>query len=377
MVRMEQKPITIKQEYVDESGKYAVFSISPLMRGYGITMGTALRRALLSSVQGPAFTDVEIRTLQKKKGSNEPIVTQILHEFTSIPGVVETATELILNLRSLPIRIHSREPKRILIEGVGYKEVCGRDVIPDLEMEILDPEHYICTVEKGTIIKIEARCMLGRGYIPAEQHWPPHLRPEWAQLESFPPGVIPVDSDFSPVKKVAMNVEQIRVERFADYEKLTLEIWTNGSVDPQQALGEAADILWGYFHTVRGDYAPISELLGKPAIIPSSRAHLLPISTLNLPKRLHNKLTGMEIRTVGDLIDRRPSDLQKVKGMGKETISRVQMALAQFGLSMKKEKDEEDKEGLLSDESLKEMEPEPERRGKKAEKKAERREQGR
>ncbi|MFN4182038.1 MAG: DNA-directed RNA polymerase subunit alpha [bacterium] len=338
---MRWEPISIEEVETDEAGKYGKFVITPLMRGYGTTVGTALRRALLSYVQGPAFTYVDIRVLEEKKGG-DPVPTQILHEFTTIPKVLETAMELILNLRTLPIRIHSSEPKRIFIDAKGYKEVRGADVIPDLEMEILDPEHYICTVEKGATLKIEAGCMLGRGYVPAEEHWPGDLRPEWKNLESFPPGIIPIDSDFSPVKKVAINVEQTRVERSADYEKLTLEIWTNGSVAPSAALGEAADVLWNYFSVIRGYYAPIAEIVGAPYHLPPSRARQMKIEELGFPKRVHNALIKREIRTVGDLIERTAEELARIQGLGMETVRKIQEALDKIGLSLKSDGAEEE-----------------------------------
>ncbi|MHA2610358.1 MAG: DNA-directed RNA polymerase subunit alpha [bacterium JZ-2024 1] len=341
MVRMRLEQISIEEVESDETGKYGKFVITPLMRGYGTTLGTALRRSLLSYVQGPAFTYVDIRVLEEKRGG-ETVSTQILHEFTTIPKVLETAMELILNLRSLPIRIRSADPKRIFIDAKGYKEVRGADVIPDLEMEILDPEHYICTVEKGATLKIEAGCMLGRGYVPAEEHWPGDLRPEWKHLESFPPGIIPIDSDFSPVKKVAVNVEQTRVERSTDYEKLTLEIWTNGSVAPSEALGEAADVLWNYFSVIRGHYAPLSEIVSTPYRLPPTRAKQMSIEKLGFPKRVHNALIKREIRTVGDLIERTAEELAKIHGLGMETVRKIQEALDKIGLSLKSDGAEEE-----------------------------------
>ncbi|WP_312093195.1 DNA-directed RNA polymerase subunit alpha, partial [Aminipila sp.] len=217
MIEIE-KP-TIECIFSEEDANYGKFVVEPLERGYGTTLGNSLRRILLSSLPGAAVTSVKI--------------DGILHEFSTIPGVKEDVTEIILNLKKLAVRLSGENTKRVIINAVGPKEVTAADIIGDMEMEIFNPDLHIATLEENATLVMEINLARGRGYVPAEQN----------KSDSTPIAVIPVDSIFTPVKKVNFTVENTRVGQVTDYDKLILEIWTDGSITPEEGVSIGAKIM--------------------------------------------------------------------------------------------------------------------------------------
>jgi len=332
-------PVDVSLVDVSEDKSYTRLVIQPLARGYSITLGNALRRVLLSSIEGSALTYVEI-TAREEKNSGKEI--KILHEFTTIPNVVESVTELILNLRSLPVRVETPGPKLLRLSVKGYKEVKGKDITVPGDVKIVDPNHYLFTVERDTSVYVEMGWMKGRGYVPAENHWPGDLREEWRELESFPPGVIPVDSDFQPVKKVVFSSEPVRVGRSSDYEKLFLEVWTDKTLPAEDAIKEALLILMDYH------LAPVRDALARgisllPAGAEASHVRLLEqdISTIHFSTRTHNILIRNNIRTIGDLISLSPAEFPYLLGMGKKTLKEIQAQLKNLNLSLRSDQGKE------------------------------------
>ena len=213
MIEIEKPTIN---KFIDEDGNYGKFVVEPLERGYGTTLGNALRRILLSSLPGAAVTSVKI--------------DGVLHEFSTIPGVKEDVTEIILNLKKLAVRLNGENTKRVIINAVGPKEVTAADIIGDAEMEIFNPELHIATLEENATLVMEINLARGRGYVPAEAN----------KTESKPISVIPVDSIYTPVRKVNFTVENTRVGQVTDYDRLVLEIWTDGSITPEEGCPSAA-----------------------------------------------------------------------------------------------------------------------------------------
>ncbi|HEY8450443.1 MAG TPA: DNA-directed RNA polymerase subunit alpha, partial [Bacillota bacterium] len=212
------KPV-IEAVEQSEDGTYGRFVVEPLERGYGITLGNSLRRILLSSLPGAAVTSVKIEG--------------VLHEFSTIPGVVEDTTEIILNLKGLALQVHADEPQTIRIEAEGPREVYARDIRTNEAVEVVNPDHYLCTLEEGGRLVADLTVRRGRGYVPADRNKQPNQ----------PIGVIPVDSIFTPIRKVNFRVEDTRVGNITDYDKLTLEVWTNGTIRPDEAISLAAKIM--------------------------------------------------------------------------------------------------------------------------------------
>lgn len=329
-------PITLGFGETSEDKSYSRFVISPLARGYGVTLGNALRRVLLSSIEGAAFTYVEITAeVEKSSGSHEDL--KILHEFMTLPNVLESVTEFILNLRSLPIRIKSVGPKVVHFLVKGYKEVRGEDIGGDPDVVVTEPDHYLVTVEKGTLLTVNVGCIRGRGYTAAENHWPGDLREEWRDVETFPAGVIPLDSDFQPVKKVAFHVDPTRVGRFPDHEKLILEVWTNGTVTAEEALKEAVLILFDQM-------SPLKDALLKGTLVAAegeemAREKLLErdIASLNFSKRTHNLLIKNNVYILGDLVSRSLNELKAFPHFGKKAIMEVEEKLEKMNLSLRRD----------------------------------------
>ncbi|MGH8103225.1 MAG: DNA-directed RNA polymerase subunit alpha [bacterium] len=327
-------PITLGFGEISEDKSYSRFVISPLARGYGVTLGNALRRVLLSSIEGAAFTYIEINgQVDKSSGSHESL--KVLHEFTTLPNVLESVTEFVLNLRALPVRVKAPGPKVVHFNVKGYKEVHGEDIVGDPDVLVTQPDHYVMTLEKGTSLRVEIGCMRGRGYVTAENHWPGDLREDWRDLETFPAGVIPLDTDFQPVKKVTFHVDPVRVGRSPDHEKLTLEVWTNGTVTAEEALKEAVFIL-------SDQMAPLKEALQKGTLVAAegeelAREKLLErdIASLNFSKRTHNLLSKNNIFILGDLVSRSMRELRAIPLLGRKAIMEVEEKLEKLNLSLR------------------------------------------
>ncbi len=301
-------------ECVETTDTYGKFVVEPLERGYGITLGNSLRRILLSSLPGVAVTSVKIEG--------------VLHEFSTIKGVVEDTTEIILNLKKLSIRMDSDEPKVIRIEAQGEGEVTAGDIIADADVEILNKDLHIATLEDDGRLFMEMTIEKGRGYVPAERNKKP----------GQPIGIIPVDSIFSPVRKVNFKVENTRVGQVTDYDKLTLEVWTNGSLKPEEATSLGAKIMNEHLNLFVSltEKAKEAEIMVEKEDDEKEKVLEMPIEELDLSVRSYNCLKRAGINTVDELIKKTPDEMMKVRNLGKKSLQEIQNKLAELGLSFKK-----------------------------------------
>ena len=310
MVEIEKPRITCLDNPEDASyGKYVV---EPLERGYGMTLGNSLRRILLSSLPGYAATSIKIAGIQ--------------HEFSTIPGVTEDVTEIVLNVKQLILKLHSQEPKTVYIDAVGPCEVTAADIKADGEVEILNPELHICTLGEDATFNMEITLSQGRGYVSADRN-------KTAQTVI---GVIPIDSIYSPVKKVNYSVEPTRVGDKTDFDKLTLEVWTDSTICARDAVSLGAKILSDHltvFTNLSETVSAGSTVVEKNPERPDSKLSMT-IDELDLSVRSFNCLKRANINTVADLISRTGEDMMKVRNMGKKSLDEVQKKLEMMGLSL-------------------------------------------
>ena len=311
-----EKP-NIKCLEIDNEKNYAKFVCEPLERGYGITIGNSLRRILLSSLPGCAIKSVKIDGAQ--------------HEFTTIPDVVEDVPELILNLKMVRIKIDKNEEKTLRIDFEGEGEVKAGDIITDGTVEVLNPDLHIATVSKGGKLHMEMIADMGRGYNTAEKN----------KVSNQPIGVIAIDSIYSPVKKVNYAVENTRVGQMVDYDKLTIELWTDGSLEPYEALSLAAKVLTEHLKL----FVDLSETAKNTQIMIEKEENKkekileMPIEDLELSVRSFNCLKRSGISTVGDLANKTETDMMKVKNLGKKSLEEVIAKLHDLGLDLAKEEE--------------------------------------
>ena len=310
MIEIEKPTI---EKFVDEDRKYGKFVIEPLERGYGTTLGNAMRRILLSSLPGAAVTSVKI--------------DGVLHEFSTIPNVREDVTEIILNLKQLAVRLNSEEPKRVIINAVGPKEVTAADIMGDSELEIFNKDLRIAQLEEGANLIMEITIARGRGYRTADQN----------KDETTPIAVIPVDSIFTPVKKVNYTVEDTRVGQVTDYDKLTLEIWTDGSVTPEEGVSIGAKIMNEHLNLLMSldDSADHFEIMVEKEEDQKEKALEMTIEELELSVRSFNCLKRANINTVEELTEKTEEDMLKVRNLGKKSLDEVKNKLEELGLSLK------------------------------------------
>ena len=313
MIEIEKPKI----ESVGVNKNYGKFVVEPLERGYGMTLGNSLRRMLLSSLPGAAISTVKI--------------SGVLHEFSTLPGMVEDTTDLILNLKDLIVKLYVDEPKVLRIEATGPGEVVAGDIITDADVEILNPDLHIATLEENGKLEMELTVIKGRGYIPAEQN----------KLDSNAIGVIPVDSIFSPIEKVNYVVEKTRVGQVTDYDKLILEVWTNGSIEPKEAVSLAAKIMTEHLMLFVGltEVASEAEIMVEKEDEDRSRILEMPVEELDLSVRSYNCLKRAGIDTVEQLVKKTEEDMMKVRNLGKKSLAEVKARLSRFGLSLRKEED--------------------------------------
>ena len=313
MVEIEKPRITCFDSAEDPSyGKYVV---EPLERGYGMTLGNSLRRILLSSLPGYAATSVKIAGVQ--------------HEFSTVPGVTEDVTEIVLNVKQLILKLHSQGPKTVDIDAVGPCEVTAADIKADGEVEILNPELHICTLGEGATFTMEITLSQGRGYVSADRN-------KTAQTVI---GVIPIDSIYMPVKKVNYSVEPTRVGDKTDFDKLTLEVWTDSTISAKDAVSLGAKILSDHMtvFTNLSDVATAgSTVVEKDTKGPDTKLSMT-IDELDLSVRSFNCLKRANINTVADLISKTDEDMMKVRNMGKKSLDEVQKKLEMMGLSLASE----------------------------------------
>lgn len=310
MIEIEKPTIN---KYIDEDGCYGKFVVEPLERGYGTTLGNALRRILLSSLPGAAVTSVKI--------------DGILHEFSTIPGVKEDVTEIILNLKKLAVRLEGESTKRAIINAVGPKDVTAADIICDSDMEIFNPDLHIATLEENATLVMEINFARGRGYVPAEQN----------KNESTPISVIPVDSIYTPVTKVNFTVENTRVGQVTDYDRLVLEIWTDGSITPEEGVSIGAKIMQEHLNLFiqLTDTTDAMEIMVEKEEDQKEKALEMTIEELELSVRSFNCLKRAAINTVEELTQKTEDDMMKVRNLGKKSLDEVKAKLDELGLSLK------------------------------------------
>ena len=313
MVEIEKPRITC---YDDEAGQaYGKYVVEPLERGYGMTLGNSLRRILLSSLPGYAATSIKIAGIQ--------------HEFSTIPGVTEDVTEIVLNVKRLLVKLHCQDIKTVYIDAVGPCEVTAADIKADGEVEVLNPELHICTLGEGATFNMEITLSQGRGYVPADQN----------KNDQTVIGVIPIDSIYSPVNKVNYSVEPTRVGDKTDFDKLTLEVWTDSTISAKDAVSLGAKILSDHL-TVFTNLSDVaggsSTVVEKSADRPDAKLAMT-IDELDLSVRSYNCLKRAQINTVADLICKTGEDMMKVRNMGKKSLDEVQKKLEMMGLSLASE----------------------------------------
>ena len=311
-----EKP-NIKCLEMDSERNYAKFVCEPLERGYGITIGNSLRRILLSSLPGCAIKNVKIEGAQ--------------HEFTTIPDVVADVPEIILHLKMVRIKMDKNEEKTLRIDFDGEGEVKAGDIITDGTVEVLNPDLHIATVSKGGKLHMEMCADMGRGYNTAEKN----------KMQNQPIGVIAIDSIYSPVKKVNYAVENTRVGQMVDYDKLTIELWTDGSLEPYEALSLAAKVLTEHLKL----FVDLSETAKNTQIMIEKEENKkekileMPIEELELSVRSFNCLKRSGISTVEDLANKTENDMMKVKNLGKKSLDEVIAKLHDLGLDLAKEEE--------------------------------------
>ena len=312
MVEIEKPRITCFDSAEDPSyGKYVV---EPLERGYGITLGNSLRRILLSSLPGYAATSVKIQGVQ--------------HEFSTIPGVTEDVTEIVLNVKRITPKLHSAGVKTVHIDAVGPCEVTAGDIKADAEVEILNPELHICTLGEDATFNMEITLSQGRGYVSADRNKTPQTVI----------GVIPIDSIYSPVVKVNYSVEPTRVGDKTDFDKLTLEVWTDSTISAKDAVSLGAKILSDHLSvfTNLSDTVTTTTIVEKVQDRPDAKLAMT-IDELDLSVRSFNCLKRANINTVADLIGKTGEDMMRVRNMGKKSLDEVQKKLEMMGLSLASE----------------------------------------
>ncbi|MBX6350125.1 MAG: DNA-directed RNA polymerase subunit alpha [Clostridia bacterium] len=312
---MERPTIELVEKSPD--GRYGRLVVEPLERGFGTTLGNALRRVLLSSLPGSAVTSVKI--------------DGVLHEFSSLPGVLEDVTDIILNVKGLAIRTYGEGPYTVRIEAEGEGEVTGADIQCPADVEIVNPEQKIATLDKNGRLAIEMLVERGRGYSPAERNKKPDA----------PIGVIPIDAIFSPIRRVNFTVTDTRVGQQTDFDRLTLEVWTDGTIAADEATSLAARILTEHLALFVGLAGPVEGLELMADKEASERDHLLErsIEELDLSVRSFNCLKRAGINTIGELIAKTPEDMMKVRNLGKKSLEEVEEKLAALGLHLRQSED--------------------------------------
>ncbi|HXH86143.1 MAG TPA: DNA-directed RNA polymerase subunit alpha [Nitrospira sp.] len=308
-----QIPMRVEVDKETVSPTFGRFTTEAFERGFGTTVGNALRRVLLSSLTGAAVTTVKIEG--------------VLHEFSTIPGVTEDVTSIILNVKGLRLALHSDKPKVIRLKKKGPGEAKGSDIIHDADVTILTPNLHIATLDKDATLDMEMTVKHGRGYVPAERN----------KEEGLPIGVIAIDSIFSPIKRVNFQVENARVGRMTDYDKLTLEIWTDGTILPSDALSTAAGILRDHVDIFINPEARVegrSELAGDEAQREINKNLFRSVNELELSVRAANCLKNANIKTIADLVQKTEGEMLKTKNFGKKSLNEIKEILTDMGLSL-------------------------------------------
>ncbi len=309
-----QLPKRLECEESTHTLTYAKFIAEPFERGFGVTLGNSLRRVLLSSIEGSAVTSIRI--------------DGVLHEFSSLDNVTEDITDVVLNVKNLVLRLHSRASKAIYIKKNKQGDVTARDIITDETVEVLNPDLYLFTITKDRKINMEMEVGRGRGFVSAEQN----------KKEDHPIGVVPIDSVFSPVKKVSFHVENTRVGQRTDYDKLILEVETNGAIDPKDAMLYAANIYQRHLDIFMNlgqlpeDYEEEEEMSPQEEALYEKLR--LPISELELSVRSSNCLRDANIKTIAELVKKTESDMLGFRNFGKKSLTEIKELIAGMNLSL-------------------------------------------
>ena len=311
MIEMEKPNI----ECTQLTGNYGKFVVTPLERGYGTTLGNSLRRILLSSLPGCAATAVKIDGVQ--------------HEFSTIPGVKEDVTEIILNIKKLSLKLHSDLPKTVYIEAKGACEICAGDIKADADVEIINPDLHIATLNEDANLYMEITLSKGRGYVSAEKN---------KQYMQPPVGVIPIDSIYTPVNKVNYTVENTLVGQYIDRETLSVEVWTNGTIKPDEAISLSAKVMNDLLKLFidLSEEAKNAEIIVEKEESRKEKVLEMTIEELDLSVRSYNCLKRAGIHTVQELANRTEDEMMKVRNLGRKSLEEVTAKLAELGLSLKK-----------------------------------------
>ncbi|KYD20695.1 DNA-directed RNA polymerase subunit alpha [Caldibacillus debilis] len=313
MIEIEKPKIETIE--ISDDAKYGKFVIEPLERGYGTTLGNSLRRILLSSLPGAAVTSIQI--------------DGVLHEFSTIEGVVEDVTTIILNLKKLALKIYSDEEKILEIDAKGEGEVTAADITHDSDVEILNPDLHIAQLAPNGRLHMRMTAKRGRGYVVSDQN----------KRDDQPIGVIPIDSIYTPVSRVAYQVENTRVGQSTNYDKLTMEVWTDGSIGPKEAIALGAKILTEHLNIFVGltDEAQHAEIMVEKEEDQKEKVLEMAIEELDLSVRSYNCLKRAGINTVQELTNKTEEDMMKVRNLGRKSLEEVKSKLAELGLSLRKD----------------------------------------
>ncbi len=313
MIEIEKPEITTIE--VSEDDKFGKIVIEPLERGYGTTLGNSLRRILLSSLPGSAITSVQI--------------DGVLHEFQTIEGVTEDVGAIILNLKQLAVKLHTDEDKIIELNVTGPKVVTAADIIHDNEVQILNPDMYICTVADDAELKMQMNVSNGRGYVRSEHN----------KREDMPIGVLPIDSIYTPIKKVNYTVENTRIGQKNVYDKLTMDIWTDGSISPESSLSLSSKILIEHldvFLNLNEDAREV-EIMVEKEETEKEKVLVMTIEDLDLSVRSYNCLKRAGINTIQELTNKSESEMMKVRNLGRKSLTEVKGKLSDLGLGLRDE----------------------------------------
>ena len=305
------KPKQLQIEPGDDSAHYATVVAEPLERGFGMTLGNALRRVLLSSLQGAAVTAVQIEG--------------VLHEFSSIPGVLEDVTDIVLNIKGMGLRMNGDGPKRMRLRATGPGEVRAGQIETGHDIEVMNPDHLICTLDQGAKVTMEFTVETGKGYIAAAQNRP----------EDAPIGLIPVDAIFSPVTRVSYKVEPTRVGQVTDYDRLAMQVTTNGAVTPEDAVALAARILQDQLQLfINFDEPRLMTEESRPAELPFNKNLLRKVDELELSVRSANCLKNDNIVYIGDLVQKSEAEMLRTPNFGRKSLNEIKEVLAHMGLHL-------------------------------------------
>ena len=312
MIEFEKPNIT----KIDENKDYGVFVVEPLERGYGTTLGNSLRRVLLASLPGAAVTSINIEG--------------VLHEFDTVPGVREDVMQIILNVKGIAVKSYVQDEKIIELDVEGPAEVTAGDILTDSDIEIVNPDHYLFTIGEGASLKATLTVNSGRGYVPADQN----------KKDDAPVGTLAVDSIYTPVTKVNYQVEPARVGSNDGFDKLTLEILTNGTIIPEDALGLSARILTEHLNlfTNLTEIAIATDVMKEVDTASDDRVLERTIEELDLSVRSYNCLKRAGINTVYDLTEKSEAEMMKVRNLGRKSLEEVKIKLADLGLGLKNDK---------------------------------------